>query len=248
MLGGTQTLGRFNEYTTPGLSLSDAGGSTITSKEYALNLLKQMDKKTVIPTNIYKEIVRFLINQFNNSTYMNNEMETISVKCRYGNPERTIARLKEHDNAILPLLTISQNTIIESPERRKIASLLLNETIWNDEKQRAERVISYCDRPVTIQYNLNIWAKYMEDMDQLAQTVRLAFNPALTLHTNFSKDSQALLDSEVNNYSFALGDREDRILRKSLTISVETYIRSPKFKITSTGEIETVHVEADILS
>ena len=238
----------YTEYTTPGLVLSDVKGSSITSLEYSLNLLRQMEKKAVLPANIYKEIVRYLISKFNNSAFMNNEQEIIKVKCRYGNPERTIAKLKEHDNAILPLITISQNTVVEADDRRRNSSILLNETIWDEEKQRSERIISFCDRPVTIQYNLNIWAKYMEDMDQLAQTVRLLFNPSLTLHTNFSKDSQAFLDSEVNNYSFDLGDREDRVLRKSLTVSVETYIRSPKFKVTSTGEIETVHIEAEVLS
>ena len=151
----------YTEYTTPVLVLSDVKGSSITSLEYSLNLLRQMEKKAVLPANIYKEIVRYLISKFNNSAFMNNEQEIIKVKCRYGNPERTIAKLKEHDNAILPLITISQNTVVEADDRRRNSSILLNETIWDEEKQRSERIISFCDRPVTIQYNLNIWKTWI---------------------------------------------------------------------------------------
>jgi hypothetical protein len=124
---------------------------------------------------------------------------------------------------------------------------LIQRTSWNEETQRAERIVSFCDRPVTLQYNLNIWCKYMEDLDQLAQQVRLAFNPSIPLTTEFSKDSQAFLAQEANNYSFALADREDRILQKTFTISVETYIKSPQYKITSTGKIEEVNAEITVL-
>lgn len=224
-------------------SIDAVSGSDVTSQEYLLNLIKKMDKKTVLPLNGYKEIVRYLINQFNNLPYLNHELETILAKCRYGNPERTIAKFKEDDNMILPLITISQNSIVESEERRRLSSLIMHTTYWDEEKQRAERIISLCDRPVTIQYNINIWAKYMEDMDQLAQQIRLRFNPSLQLSTKFSEDSKVFLVSETNNYSLQVGDREDRIIKKSLVASVETYIRNPKYKITSTGEIEEFNLE-----
>ena len=108
------------------------------------------------------------------------------------------------------------------------------------------RIVSLIDRPVTIQYNLNIWCKYMEDMDQLSQKVRAAFNPSIELNTNFSKDSKIFLASETNNYSFAVADKEDRIIRKSFTLSVETYIKSPEYLITSTGQIEDFKIDAEL--
>ena len=46
-------------------SMDSAEGSKVTSQEYLLNLIHKMDKKSVLPLNGYKEIVRFLINQFN---------------------------------------------------------------------------------------------------------------------------------------------------------------------------------------
>jgi|TARA_R100000995_G_scaffold80285_3_gene51960 hypothetical protein len=228
-------------------SLSDFKGSSRTAQQYLLNLMSQMEGKSVVPINAYKEIVRFLIANFDKMVYLNNDLEKVEVKCRYGNPERTIAKLNEHDNIVLPMITLSQNSVVEADTRRRNSSLLIQRTLWDEESQRAERIVSFCDRPVTLQYDLNVWCKYMEDLDQLAQQIRLAFNPSIPLLTEFSKESQAFLASEANNYSFALADREDRILQKKFTVSVETYIKSPAFKITSTGKIEEVNAEITAL-
>ena len=160
-----------------------------------------MDKKSSLTDNAYKEIVRFLISKFNNLPYVNNELETVQVNCRYGNPERTIAKLNSHDNAVLPLITLSQNSVVEADDRRRIGTLFMNDSIWNEELQRAERVVSLCDRPVTIKYSLNVWAKYMEDLDQLAQKIRLVFNPSLILKTKVTQNSAVFLEAEDNNYS-----------------------------------------------
>jgi len=228
--------------TTEGVS--SIASSNVTGQEYLLNLMLQMDKKHALPLNGYKEIVRFLINEFDQLPYLNNELETIQCKCRYGNPERTIAKLNQHDNMILPLITVSQNSIIEDNKRQRFFPIIMHTTYWNKEIQRAERIISYCDRPVTIQYNVNVWAKYIEDMDQLSQQIRLRFNPSIQLKTKFSRDSKVFLASETNNFSFSLGDREDRLIRKTFTASVETYVRSPKYKVTSTGQIEEVKLDS----
>jgi len=226
--------------------MSSVSVSNVTGQEYMLDLIDQMNKKMVIPINGYKEIVRFLLNEFDGLPYLNHEMETIKVKCRYGNPERTVAKLKEDDNMIIPLLTVSQDAIIEDNKRQRFFPVIMNNTYFNKETQRAERIISFCDRPVTIRYNINIWTKYMEDMDQLSQQVRLRFNPSIQLKTKFSHDSKVFLAAETNNYAFSVADREDRIIRKTFVATVETYVRSPKFKITSTGQIEEINIEAGI--
>jgi len=227
-------------------SLSSIVASQVTGQEYLLNLIEQMNKKMVIPINGYKEIVRFLLSEFDGLPYMNHEMEIINVKCRYGNPERTIAKLKEDDNMIIPLLTISQDSIVEDDKKRRFFPIIMNNTYFNEDTQRAERIVSFCDRPVTIRYNINIWTKYMEDMDQLSQQVRLMFNPSIQLRTKYSQDSKVFLAAETNNYAFSVADREDRLIRKTFVATVETYVRSPKFKITSTGQIEEINIEAGI--
>ena len=108
------------------------------------------------------------------------------------------------------------------------------------------RIVSLADRPVTIQYNINIWTKYMEDMDQLSQQVRAEFNPSIQLNTNFSKDSKVFLSAETNNYSFSVADKEDRIIRKTFVVSVETYIKNPDYLITSSGKIEEFNLDTEL--
>jgi|TARA_R110002020_G_scaffold146881_4_gene321854 hypothetical protein len=216
------------------------------SHKYMLNLLQSKAKKSAIPLNGYKEIVRFLISRFNNLPFLNESNETVLAKCRYGNPERTIAKLKDHDNIIVPLLTISQNNVVEAPTRQRYFSVLQYRSYWDDEKRRAMRIVSLADRPVTIQYNINIWTKYMEDMDQLSQQVRAEFNPSIQLNTNFSKDSKVFLSAETNNYSFSVADKEDRIIRKTFVVSVETYIKNPDYLITSSGKIEEFNLDTEL--
>ena len=225
------------------VSSSLEGASDITSNEYLLNLINQIKGRTITPENSYKEILRFLISEFNDLVYFNDESEAIRVKCRYGNPERTVAKLRQADNMILPVITVSQDSVVEANDRMRFGSVLMQKTYWNDETQRAERIVSLCDRPVNLQYNVNIWTKYMEDMDQLSQQIRLKFSPSIQLSTKYSTDSKVFLNAENNNYSLTLADREERVIRKSFSLSVETYIRSPKFRVTSTGEIEEVNIQ-----
>jgi hypothetical protein len=232
----------FDIFGTPS-AISDIPHSTVSSKEYLLNLINQMTTRTTVPENIYKEVLRFLITSFNDLVYFNDEAEAIRVKCRYGNPERTIARLHQEQNLILPIITISQDSIGEANERRRFNSVLMQTVYWDEDKQRAERIVGQCDRPVTLKYKINLWTKFMEDMDQLSQQIRLKFNPSIQLNVKNSADSKVFLESENNNYSLTLADREERVIRKSFSIAVETYIKSPRFKITSTGEIEEVDIE-----
>jgi hypothetical protein len=239
-------LTNHTETTYTASSFPESEASQVSVLDWTLNIIREIEKKSTLPVNAYKEIVRFLLSRFNGLYYLNHEQEAVEVKCRYGNPERTIAKLNSEDNIVLPLITISQDVIVEAPTRRRNASNLIQSSYWDDEKQKAVRVVSLCDVPVTIQYNINVWAKYMEDLDQLSQKIRLSFNPSITLNTNFSKNSQVFLEAETNNYSFSLADREDRVLRKSFTASVETYIKSPKYLITSTGKIEKLNIEADV--
>jgi hypothetical protein len=87
---------------------------------------------------------------------------------------------------------------------------------------------------------MNLWCKYMEDLDQISQALRGRFNPGVLLKTSVSNSIKAFLVSESNKGGSSAPDREDRLLRKSFMVDIETYIPSPQFKITSTGRIEKV--------
>ena len=116
-------------------------------------------------------------------------------------------------------------------------------SVWDDETQRAERVVSLCDVPIISEYTLSVWSKYVSDLDQIAATLRSQFNPDLILETSYSNNIKAFLKEESDISAVEVGDKEDRLIRKSFTINVESYIQSPRFKVTSTGKIVQVNTE-----
>ncbi len=208
--------------------------------------LMEATKKSTLPAKVYKETLRSLIHEFGNLGYIDAEGNFTDVKCFHANPERTIAKLYQENNIILPVVTVGQTKIDDDPTRRKYKPIIIASKFYNNETARAERVISFVDRPVNISYGVSIWTKYMEDMDQLAEQVRLKFNPSLFFITPYSKDTKAFLTDEANNSDVTAGDREDRLIRKTFTVSVETYIPSPKFRYTSTGKIEELGVDVHL--
>ena len=68
----------------------------------------------------------------------------------------------------------------------------------------------------------------------------MKFNPSFDVQTPFTNSLKVFLDDESNNNNITVGDREDRLLRKSFSITTELYIPSPRFKVTSTGRIEKI--------
>jgi len=215
-----------------------------TANEKLRGYLMEATKKSTLPVKIYKETLRSLIHEFGNLGYINGDGDFTDVKCFHANPERTIAKLYQENNIILPVITVGQAKIDDDINRRRYKPLIVASKYYNEDTRRAERVISFVDRPVNISYTVSLWTKYMEDLDQLSEQVRLKFNPSLFFITPFSKDTKAFLSDEASNSDVTTSDREDRLLRKSFTILVETYIPSPKFKYTSTGKIEELGVEA----
>ena len=187
---------------------------------------------------IYRESLRAMIAAFNDIGHYNAQDEFIDIKCINGNSERAIAKLNQENNIVLPMLSISQTISNNDDERRRYESVLVHEKYWDEKKGRAVRILSLAPRPVNVNYQLNIWCKYMADMDQILEQVRLKFNPEMNVPTEYSTLAKAFLESEDMVGSMTAITKEDRILKKTLNIVLRTYIPSPKFLITSTGEIE----------
>jgi hypothetical protein len=85
----------------------------------------------------------------------------------------------------------------------------------------------------------------MSDLDQMLEQIRLKFNPEMQVPTEFSTLAKAFLESEEDVGSVTGADKEDRVLKKTLNIVLRTYIPSPKFLYTSTGEIEEFKIETE---
>ncbi len=192
---------------------------------------------------IYKESLRSMIASFNDIGYFNSEDDFVEIKCIHGNAERAIAKLKQENNIILPIISVSQTISNNDDERRRYESVLVHEKFFDKEKHRAVRVLSLSPRPVNISYQVNVYTKYMADMDQILEQIRLKFNPEMNVPTEYSTLAKAFLESEEAAGSMTANDKEDRVIKKTLNVVLRTYIPSPKFLVTSTGEIEEFNIE-----
>ena len=192
---------------------------------------------------LYRESLRAMISEFSDIGYISSEEKWTDVMCIHANAERAIAKLKQENNIILPILSIGQTTSDNDTDRQRTESLLVNEKYWDKEKNRAIRVLSLAPRAVNVKYQVNLWAKYMSDMDQMLEQIRLKFNPEMQVPTEFSTLAKAYLESEDDVGEITVADKADRVLKKTLNIVLRTYIPSPKFLYTSTGEITQFKIE-----
>ena len=243
----------------PAAEAGDGAGETVTtataaeldvssydsrSRQYPTregDIRKKIFKMTQAKQNIsfvYKESLRSMIASFNDLGYISAEDKFKEVKCLHANAERAIAKLKQEENIILPMVTITQTTTDNDDTRRRQESVLVNEKYWDREKNRAFRVLSLAPRPININYQVNVWCKYMADMDQILEQIRLKFNPEMNVPTEFSTIAKAFLDTEEDVGAITAGDKEDRIIKKTFNVVLRTYVSNPKFLVTSTGKIE----------
>lgn len=195
-------------------------------------------KNSTLSDFVYKETLRAVISEFNNIHYVDGDNELKKVKAMHATPERVIGKLNKEFNTILPVITVSLLQSANDDNKRRYDNIVVQNKVWNDDIQRAERIIGLADVPVRCTYSINLWAKYMEDLDQLTQNIRVKFNPSARIQTPFSDNIKCFLVSESSTGSATAADKEDRILRKTFNAELEMYIPSPKFKVTSTGKIE----------
>ena len=192
---------------------------------------------------LYRESLRSMITSFNDVGSIDSEEKFNSIKVIHANAERAVAKLKQENNLILPIISIGQTVSDNDSERQKNESLLVHEKYWDEKKHRAYRILSLAPRAVNVRYQIHVWCKYMADMDQILEQIRLKFNPEMQVPTEFSTLAKAYLDSEEDVGQVAVTDKEDRILKKTLSVVLRTYIPSPKFLVTSTGEIEEFKID-----
>ena len=202
------------------------------------SFILEATKNSTLSPFVYKEVIRSLISAFGTVHYLDGENKLTRVKATHSAPERAVAKKFQENTMILPILTVHQSGAKSDEGRRRYDNILIKSSVWNDDIQRAERIISRADVPVNITYSVNLWTKYMEDMDQISQNIRVKFNPSLKLITPFTDNLKVFLKDESTSSTLVDGDREDRLLRKSFAVEAELYIPSPRFKVTSTGRIE----------
>ena len=214
----------------------------VRARKFILDASKQHHK---IPL-VYRETLRALISIFDSLKYITEGDKIGSIKCQHGNPERVVAKMKEQHNIILPVLSITQTTSEDDNSRRRYEPTLVHEKYYDEDKQRAVRILSLVPKSLNLTYNVNIWTKYRSDMDQILEQIRLLFNPELMIPTKHSINTKSYIVSEFDNTVDTAPDKEERILKRGITIAVQTYLPNPKFLLTSTGKIERFMVETEL--
>lgn len=207
------------------------------------NRIYEIMKDAKFSNKVYKEILRALLSQFN-LYYVDDQERVQNVSMHHGRSERAVAKMFQENNLILPYASVLMTNVSEDVGKRRFEPVLIQRKLWNEDTQRAERIVSFADVPVRLEYSLNLWTKYVSDMDQLSASIRMKFNPSMNLVTPFSEVVKTFLTSETDASVSEVGDKEDRLIRKTFNLSVEAYIPSPKFKITNTGKIEYFNTEA----
>ena len=208
--------------------------------------IKTWTRKESIISKVYRENQAVIIAEFGVFNYLNEEGNVVSVPSFAGSPERTVAKIRKKNTINLPVISILQTTTNSAESRAKYDPLLVYGTIWSETKQRAQRIISTVPKAVDIHYEITVWAKYKNDLDQLVEQIILKFNPSARIETKYTTESIAILDEESDESSILVSDREDRVLKKRFKIHVITYIPKPVFLLTSTGQIENFYLETEI--
>jgi len=197
-------------------------------------------------SQIFKETLESLINIFSDVVYIDEEFNTKEVPCWGGSMDRVVAKLKKEANTILPVMSLVRLSNKTDEDRRRYGSLIVYEKYWDKQKARAVRVASLPPVPVNISYRLSVWSKYQEDMDHITEQVHRRFNPDIEIYTKYNSTTKAYLVQESSEPPAKLADGENRVIRKTFEIEVQSFIPSPKFMLTNTGKIEKLNAEVCI--
>jgi|LakMenEpi03Aug12_release.lakeMendotaPanAssembly.Ray.scaffolds.fasta_scaffold14120_8 hypothetical protein len=235
----------FNEYSPSSFTRLNQAR---TPQEVARILIALSVSKSKDISLVYKELLRSVINKFSQLATIDEELNTVEIKCIHANPERAVAKLTQEDNLTLPIISVHQPTSKRDDSRQRYKPMVVSEKYWDDKKQRAIRLVSLVPSPIDIEYELTAWAKYKNDLDQITEQIHSMFNPDLEIVTPFATNIKLFIEQEQVDPSFIVGDREDRVLRRTFKIKASTYIPSPKFMLTSTGVIEELNYELDVVT
>ena len=136
-------------------------------------------------------------------------------------------------------------------KRQKYEPVINFETIFDKNEQRHKRVVSLVPKPISLNYQFNLYSKFIEDLNQLSEKIELKFSPSLEIPVSFDRSAKAFIADRQEATSTVVGDKQDRVLKRSFILSIETYIPSERFLVTNTGTIEKLqqqHIIAETTS
>lgn len=217
----------------------------INYKNYIYNALTR--NPLSYQTNIIKSLMEGFSELFNKSLYiLDAENKSLKVHSYNSFVDRQLTSKVNQRSFTLPSIYVEHEKTSVNISRRRYESLVIKDKVWDENEQRAKRTIRLVPVAVDVTFNLNIWSKYANDLDQILEQIYLLFNPATEITIDGATGFKARIIGE-DEESYAANFGEDRVLQKKVIINVEGYIPYPEMLITNTGKIEQFNTEIKII-
>jgi len=208
--------------------------------------LFERENKNFRSLEFYRATSKRLLSLFSDAQIIGEDNEIHPVSVWYANYERAIAKIFESRNLTLPCMTLAIADTEQDMDRRRPNFDVEFWTVHDEKRRRHIRVASLAPQAVNVSYQINLWSRYVEDMNQLLEYVLNKFHPFLRVETDFMTDACAFVTSISDNSQLDAPDEEDRVVRKIVTFTVETYLPSRKYQIQSNGDITSMNYDIQI--
>ena len=195
------------------------------------------------PADFYKDFTRRLKEMFSDFKVLKGDDTVRTVDIIYANPERAIAKIREGKNTTLPILSLQFEDLELDSARRKPAEALVEKRFWDSNIQRAIRYMALAPAASNLSFAVNIWGKYVDEVNQLTEQLMLLFRPNLNIEIRPGEAYQGYLLDVSDASNLTAGDREDRIVKRTVRFQVQSYIPGYVFRFTNTSEIKTMNYE-----
>tara|TARA_R110000823_G_scaffold42106_1_gene110518 strand:+ start:784 stop:2205 length:1422 start_codon:yes stop_codon:yes gene_type:complete len=206
----------------------------------------ERENKNFRSLEFYRKTSRELLNIFSDGQIIGADNEIQDVQCVYANYERAIAMLFKNRNLTLPMMTLAISDTVEDTERRKPNTNIEFWTIQDKKTGRHTRVASLSPKAVKVSYQLHLWTRYVEDMNQLLEYVMAKFRPYLRVGTDFITNAPAFITATSDNSTLSVPDREDRVIKKTVTFEIETWMPTRQYMIQSNGDIREMRYDVEL--
>jgi hypothetical protein len=193
--------------------------------------------------DFYRSFTKRLREIFGSLKVLKGDDSIRDVEIIYANPERAVAKIMEGKTTKLPLLSLQFEGVEVDTARRKPMEALVERRFWIPDQQRAIRYMALAPVAANLSFALNIWGKYVEEVNQLTEQVILKFRPNLPVEIREGESFQAYIKDVSEASNLEAGDRQDRIVKRQVRFEVQSYIPSKVFRFTNTGEIMSMNYE-----
>jgi hypothetical protein len=209
--------------------------------------LKSRDKDNNNRLNFYREYTEGIITNLKGMSIVDSQGRALeNIEVFFGNPERAVAKITETKNLRLPVVSLSIVNTQEDVNRRRPDFNVVMERQFDAITRRATRVVSLAPKAINLMYRINLWAKYIEDINQLSEQIENKFRPSLPIRTSFGKDTPAFIAYSTDQSTLTAGDRQDRIVQKAFTVNVEGYLPQHKYLLASNGKIKSLIIPTEL--